>query len=79
MKKTSRRYNAIKSEATNKFGKCPKCNSEKSKIFRGLLGIYFSMICPNGHDWIYTFYKKGYREYLKKRLPIKEKDNINKE
>lgn len=73
MKKTSRRYNAIKLEATDKYGKCPKCNSKKSKIFRGLPGIYFSMICPNGHDWIYTFYKRVCGEYLKKRPPIRRK------
>jgi hypothetical protein len=38
-----------------KFGKCPICNCEFSKIMWGWNNIYYDMLCENGHEWTYKF------------------------
>lgn len=32
-----------------KVGKCPKCGSDKSKICWGWAGVYYDLVCENGH------------------------------
>ena len=31
--------------------KCPKCHSLNNKIQWGWSGVYYDMICENGHLW----------------------------
>ena len=39
----------------NIFGKCPQCKCKHSKIQWGWHGVYYDMICKNGHSWTYKF------------------------
>jgi len=50
-------YDDIKSKPTDRFGACKECKSEKSKIIWGWPGVYYDMLCPNGHLWTYNFPK----------------------
>lgn len=46
------------SKPTAEFGNCPKCNSNKNKIYWGWAGAYYDLVCENGHTWVYTFKKQ---------------------
>ena len=39
------------------FGKCPKCDGS-SKIVWGWHGVYYDLICKNGHLWTFNFKRK---------------------
>jgi hypothetical protein len=59
MKRNVALYRKTKSKPVpvDKFGKCPKCRAEKSKIFWGWDEMYYDLICENGHYWSYDFKK----------------------
>jgi len=50
-------YNFIsfKPVPVERYGKCPECGSSNSKITYGWDGVYYDMVCENGHLWIFCF------------------------
>lgn len=42
---------------TDRFGPCPECGIGDSKVLSGKTGVVFSMVCIDGHPWIYKFPK----------------------
>lgn len=52
-----KRYERISNKPVSAelYGKCPKCHTDRSKIMWGWHGIYYDMVCENGHDWTYYF------------------------
>lgn len=51
------RYDSLDVESLSLL--CPKCGAEKSKILWGWPGVYYDMVCSNGHDWTYEFKTGG--------------------
>lgn len=39
----------------DKFGPCPKCGATLSKIVWGWHGVYYDVVCSDGHLWTYQF------------------------
>ena len=52
-------YESLGVNPTEEFGKCPHCDEELSKIVWGWCGVYYDLICKNGHSWKYEFPKEG--------------------
>ncbi len=48
-------YHDNKNKSTSEFGNCPDCYSPNNKIQWGWHGVYYDMICENGHQWKYNF------------------------
>ena len=43
---------------TEIMGRCPKCKCDNSKIVWGWHGVYYDLVCENGHSWTYNFKKE---------------------
>ena len=52
-------YITNNNKPTDQFGKCPKCQTPDNKIQWGWTGVYYNMICKNGHYWTYSFNKSN--------------------
>ena len=37
------------------FGNCPICQTKELKIIWGWQGVYYDLLCKNGHDFTYNF------------------------
>lgn len=46
-----------RNKPTDQFGECPKCGVEESRIMWGWHGVYYDLVCVNGHEWTYKFPK----------------------
>ena len=51
-------YKSVDKDPMDKFGKCPECGAEFSKIVWGWTGLYHDLICENDHMWKYYYPKK---------------------
>jgi len=47
---------------TDQFGPCPFCSVEQSRIIWGWHGVYYDMVCMDGHTWTYYFPKMSEEE-----------------
>ena len=51
----SKTFESNENKEIDRFGDCPECGANKSKIVWGWHGVYYDMECPNGHVWTYGF------------------------
>lgn len=63
---------------TEIVGYCPKCKTDNSKIIWGWDGIYYDLICSNGHFWTCKFKEIGGKNLCRNRLAtfVTEDGNI---